>query len=68
MNLSNPLTLSYAERALIGAFRQCDTRGKHMIFACALDEVEECPKLRPQLTLVPNCGSKPGAERSAAKG
>ena len=48
----NPITLSYEERALIAAFRQCDARGRYMTLGCAQVQAEESPKPRPHLTLV----------------
>lgn len=52
----SPLTLSYDERVLIAAFRQCDARGRYMTLGCAHDQGEESPKPRPQLSLVSHCG------------
>ena len=52
MIASNPLTLTYEERALIAAFRQCDARGRYMTLWCAQDQAEESPKPRPRLSLV----------------
>lgn len=48
-----PLTLSYEERVLIAAFRQCDARGKYMTLGCVQDEAEESAKSRPRLSVVP---------------